>query len=570
MFTCSDPDAAEAAIASTSPSELGEAAREHLRSSRRHEARSLLAAHRLGQAVYDDMVMSLSATGQMRVRNGADKAAIGEISLQLGISRTKAGTWFNLGDALQRLPKIRRAYLAGDLSTHRMSTMVYAAQTAPDTITGEPTPTEPSGSDGPEPAGPELANPDLAQPDAVDPEPGDSGELPDSGARGAVSQADADDVPVLDFEDLALELSSRPTTDRVFTDQLADIVISLDPDAATEARHEFADAWQNLTVTADAAGHMNLDACIPAEDGVHLTQRITALIAARICRRDPRRIGQHRVMALAEIIGVPGKTLTCGCGHGNCPTQPPTDPVGPSDAPAQQDPNSDHHTTRDDDTSDDVREEASSDRADEHDPDEDDPDEDVRDDDVSDGGAGEDRAPSLILDLTDPTVPRLRGYGAIDPTLAATLIDHSATHAPTLHAPSDGACRRSSGLIITGRDPAPPVDPTGHGGHTHPQPGALTYRPSRRLRDHILRTDLWCRYPLCAKPSHECELDHLVKFDHADPPAGGWTVALNLIPLCTPDHHRKHQALWTPTMHTDRTITWHNPTTGQDITTHPR
>ncbi|MYR05669.1 hypothetical protein GTV32_04785 [Gordonia sp. SID5947] len=156
MFTCSDPDAAEAAIASTSPSELGEAAREHLRSSRRHEARSLLAAHRLGQAVYDDMVMSLSATGQMRVRNGADKAAIGEISLQLGFSRTKAGTWFNLGDALQRLPKIRRAYLAGDLSTHRMSKMVYAAQTAPedcvidlaDDVSGDEPDTAPAGADG--------------------------------------------------------------------------------------------------------------------------------------------------------------------------------------------------------------------------------------------------------------------------------------------------------------------------------------------------------------------------------------------------------------------------------------
>ncbi|MYR07912.1 HNH endonuclease [Gordonia sp. SID5947] len=550
MFTCSDPDAAVAAIASTSPGELGEAARAHLRSSRRHEARSLLAAHRLGQAVYDDMVMSLSATGQMRVRHGADKAAIGEISLQLGISRTKAGTWFNLGDALQRLPKIRRAYLAGDLSTHRMSTMVYAAQTAPDTITGEPTPVDPSGSDGPEPAGPELANPDIAHPDAVDPEPGDSGELPDSGARGAVSQADADDVPVLDFEDLALELSSRPTTDRVFTDQLADIVISLDPDAATEARHEFADAWQNLTVTADAAGHMNLDACIPAEDGVHLTQRITALIAARICRRDPRRIGQHRVMALAEIIGVPGKTLTCGCGHGNCPTQPPTDPVT---APHRGD--SSHEDTGDHVSNDGAAEEIPVDRR-------------------SDSPVGKDVAPNLIVDLTDPTVPRLRGYGAIDPALATTLGEHSTP----ITAPDDGnrsgngnGHRRPSGLIVvTNRGPAPPADPTGHGGHQHPPPGAWTYKPAARLRNQILHSDHTCRYPLCSRSSHECELDHLVKFDHAHPPAGGWTVDINLVPLCTPDHHRKHQALWTPTVHTDRTITWHSPTTGQDIITYPR
>ncbi|NED63798.1 HNH endonuclease, partial [Streptomyces sp. SID10244] len=41
------------------------------------------------------------------------------------------GTWFSLGDALQRFPKIRIAYLAGDFSTNRMSMMVRAAQAAP-------------------------------------------------------------------------------------------------------------------------------------------------------------------------------------------------------------------------------------------------------------------------------------------------------------------------------------------------------------------------------------------------------------------------------------------------------
>ncbi|NED61336.1 HNH endonuclease, partial [Streptomyces sp. SID10244] len=68
----------------------------------------------------------------------------------------------------------------------------------------------------------------------------------------------------------------------------------------------------------------------------------------------------------------------------------------------------------------------------------------------------------------------------------------------------------------------------------------------------------------------ECELDHLVKFNHADAMAGGWTVPENLAPLCRPDHHRKHLGLWRPTMHTDRTITWHNAGTGQTIVTYPR
>ncbi|WAC57372.1 HNH endonuclease signature motif containing protein [Gordonia sp. SL306] len=481
MFSCTDPDAADAAIASASSTAVGAAAREHLRASRQHEARSLLAAYRLGQSAYDDMLMSLSTTQQMTVRGAADKTAVGEISLQLGFSRTKAGTWFNLGDALQRLPKIRMAYLAGDFSTHRMSKMVYAAQLVPDL------------NDAP------------------------------------------DAAPTLDFEDLALELESRPTTDKVFTDQLAETVISLDPDGAAHAREEFAHTWQNLTITADSSGHMNLDGCVPAEDGVHRSQRISTLIAERLCRRDPRRIGQQRVTALAEITGVPGKTLTCHCGHNDCPRHPtpeptettePTDPVDPSE-PSD---NGDNPVT-------------------------------------TPPTAVPPNPPTWTL-VSDPTgiaVPRLRGYGAIDPALAATLAENS-----TLIAVPEEAHRRPSGLIVGDRGPAPPVDPTGHGGFDHPPPGALTYTPSRRLRDQILHTDLWCRYPLCGKPSHECELDHLVTFNHADPQAGGWTVAFNLAPLCTPDHHRKHLGLWLPTMHTDRTITWHNPTTGEEIVTYPR
>ena len=158
------------------------------------------------------------------------------------------------------------------------------------------------------------------------------------------------------------------------------------------------------------------------------------------------------------------------------------------------------------------------------------------------------------------------GYGAIDPAHAARI----APHATTITArPSE--TRTASGLIIFGnRTPAPPIDPTGHGGFATPPPGALTYKPSAALRAEIIQLDRRCRYPYCGRPSEECELDHLLKFCHADPVAGGWTVAFNLAPLCRPDHDRKHDGPWIPTMHTDRTITWRNARTGQTIVTYPR
>ncbi|WAC53599.1 HNH endonuclease [Gordonia sp. SL306] len=410
MFSCTDPDAADAAIASASSTAVGAAAREHLRASRQHEARALLSAFRLGQSVYDDMLVSLSTTQQMTVRGAADKAAVGEISLQLGFSRTKAGTWFNLGDALQRLPKIRIAYLAGDFSTHRMSRMVYAVQAAPEGVVIDPVPESPA----------------------------DHSDTPDT------ATPDADLEPTWDFEDVALELGARPTTDTVLRDQLAEAVISLDPEGAAQAREGFGEAWQNLTVKADSSGHMNVDACVPAEDGVHLSQRIAALIAARLCRRDRRRLGQQRVMAFAEITGVPGKTLTCRCGRDDCPNTPTPDP----DLPDPVDPSG--YGTEGVST----------------------------DADVPEAESGSEPPPNpptwtLVSDPTGIAVPRLRGYGAIDPALAATLAESS-----TLIAVPEEAHSRPSGLIVVGdRGPAPPVDPTGHGGHQHPPPGPCLTHP---------------------------------------------------------------------------------------------
>ncbi|WAC57439.1 HNH endonuclease signature motif containing protein [Gordonia sp. SL306] len=261
-------------------------------------------------------------------------------------------------------------------------------------------------------------------------------------------------------------------------------------------------------------------------------------------------------MALAEITGVPGKTLTCRCGHGDCsknPSPDSIDPVDPIDLTDPTGPTSGHSAA------DAIVDEAAH---------------------IAD--VPTERAPAktspaqpvslsspawtLVLDPTGIEVPRLRGHGAIDPALANSLAENSSPI--TL---PDNAHRRPSGLIVVGnRGPAPPVDPTGHGGHQHPPPGALNYAPPARLRRQIVLWDRTCRYPFCSRPSNGCELDHLVTFNHADPQAGGWTVGVNLAPLCTPDHHRKHLGRWLPTMHSDRTITWHKPTTGEEIVTYPR
>ncbi|MYR07452.1 HNH endonuclease [Gordonia sp. SID5947] len=445
MFSFTDPVADDAAVSSAPSASLADAARDMQRQGRQREARMVLLAYRLGLSVSDDFVVN--PVRQNGIRDAADKAAVGEVSLQLGVSRSQAGKWLTLGAQLQRMPQLRLAFLEGDFALHRIS--VISA------ILG-------------------VVDDDL---------------------RGVL-------------EPLALGLARRATTDPMLRSQLEKLLIELDPDAAAAARKDFAERNQNVIVRPDAFGHNTVDATVPAEHGVFLRERLAALLALRVCKHDPRTTGQQRVAALAELMGFPAARLTCACGRDGCGRG--VDEPAPASG---------------------LEPEAAS-------------------------------GIVVVVDPDDGRAPHLRGHGAIDPGHAAEIGDA----ARQIELPAESIVAGAGG----GDGPAPPIDPTGHGGFSVPPPGALVYQPSKQLRAQILATDLWCRYPYCGNPSHACEIDHLVKFDHADPNAGGWTVAYNLIPMCTPDHHRKHLGVWIPTMHTDRSITWRNSVTGQQIVTYPR
>ncbi|EFV90102.1 hypothetical protein ES5_17798, partial [Dietzia cinnamea P4] len=66
---------------------------------------------------------------------------------------------------------------------------------------------------------------------------------------------------------------------------------------------------------------------------------------------------------------------------------------------------------------------------------------------------------------------------------------------------------------------------------------ALRYRPSAELARRVRLRDGTCRHPGCAIPADDCDLDHVVPFNHADPAAGGQTVEANLVAQCR-RHHR--------------------------------
>ena len=68
--------------------------------------------------------------------------------------------------------------------------------------------------------------------------------------------------------------------------------------------------------------------------------------------------------------------------------------------------------------------------------------------------------------------------------------------------------------------------------------GTLSYRPPAPLDRHVRLRDGTCRFPGCAVPARECDLDHLIPF-----PIGP-TSARNLHALCRRHHGLKHEGGW--------------------------
>ncbi|KQU43778.1 HNH endonuclease signature motif containing protein [Rhodococcus sp. Leaf258] len=88
------------------------------------------------------------------------------------------------------------------------------------------------------------------------------------------------------------------------------------------------------------------------------------------------------------------------------------------------------------------------------------------------------------------------------------------------------------------------ANPDGHGGFAVPPAGALTYRPSEAVAALVTALYPTCVHPACAVPKEDCDLDHVVPFDHTDPERGGWTVTGNLAPLCRRHHGLKTRRQW--------------------------
>jgi hypothetical protein len=92
--------------------------------------------------------------------------------------------------------------------------------------------------------------------------------------------------------------------------------------------------------------------------------------------------------------------------------------------------------------------------------------------------------------------------------------------------------------------------------------GSLSYRPPAPLARHVRLRDGTCRFPGCAVPARECDLDHLVPFPD------GPTSAANLHALCRRHHGLKHEGGWRVQAVRDGGLRWTSPL-GAQATTYP-
>jgi hypothetical protein len=140
--------------------------------------------------------------------------------------------------------------------------------------------------------------------------------------------------------------------------------------------------------------------------------------------------------------------------------------------------------------------------------------------------------------------PRLRGW-------------HSALLAH-IHAQLQGVRKNPS--VALG------VHPDGHGGHSVPPKGALTYKPSVEVTALVRALYRTCTGPGCARPFDECQLDHVVEFDHDNPIQGGWTIAENIQPLCVVHHQAKTEKRWRAAILAGGFVCWRLDTRAVRIT----
>jgi hypothetical protein len=83
------------------------------------------------------------------------------------------------------------------------------------------------------------------------------------------------------------------------------------------------------------------------------------------------------------------------------------------------------------------------------------------------------------------------------------------------------------------------------------------YQVPARIAEKVRLRDRTCVFPYCHRPARSCDLDHIVPYDPAGPPAQ--TSTDNLACLCRLHHRMKTRSDWTYYVLLPGVFVWHSP-----------
>ncbi|WP_242676582.1 HNH endonuclease signature motif containing protein [Rhodococcus sp. ABRD24] len=324
----------------------------------------------------------------------------------------------------------------------------------------------------------------------------------------------------------------RSNTSRL-KDRARRLIARLDPDGTRERRLRAA-GDRDVRVIAGDNATSHLEGLLPAEGGRILAGRLRAM-TFDVCAHDPRTQAQRRADALVALAA--GHThLDCRCARPDCTARTST--------PTTSAPAASTQTTSAPAT----------------------------------GGRGVGVQVLVGVDAStllgfDDNPGYLSGYGAIDADLARELAaDATWKQVLTLSA---GDRARLTADLPTGPVlgighplPAPECSPRSVAARTRAHRQERTYRPAAALADIVRTRDGGCRFPNCAAPATDCDLDHTVPFDHDNPDRGGLTTESNLACLCRTHHRLKTLGYWAVRHIGEGHLEWIDPT-GRATVTQP-
>ncbi len=270
-------------------------------------------------------------------------------------------------------------------------------------------------------------------------------------------------------------------------DMIDRLVFGHDADAVRERRRE---ALDNRGVWTENHGDGTAEiTAVMAAENVRACQASVRALAASVCERDGRTLGQRKSDAMCALLT--RTAFACACGEPDCTAPPPAPTAAAAGTEIVI------HVVTDADTL------------------------------AGGSGPGWVDGHGVICD------EHVRDLAARHD---ATLTPVTPVRTPPAHVVADESGSPAPSQVVVVYPGALPGDP---------------YRPTTACAQFVRVRDGYCTEPGCTRSAFTADVDHVTEYDHARPARGGATSSENLNAKCCAGHLHKTHSDWTDVQYRD-------------------